>query len=131
MPTSEKCGGYDPENLDAKGPTDAMSMTNAAFSAQDWFKALCEKAGLKEATAAQASKYRRGFGIAKATEQGKDPSSLKEKASAEEQSDAQRIQGAFKGGNIMDYGPYSQYNHEPSPHPKTKMLPPAFQKRQI
>ena len=46
-----------------------MDMSNAAFAATDSFVAACAKAGV-EPTAAQASKYRRGFGIAYTTEHG-------------------------------------------------------------
>jgi hypothetical protein len=96
-----------------------MSMSNAAFSAQDWFKALCDKAGLKEATAAQASKYRRGFGIAYTTSKNKTlGSKVDENKGPDELADAQRTQGG-KPSRINDYGPYSAtpWNNKPAPHP--------------
>lgn len=97
-----------------------MSMSNAAFSAQDWFKELCSKAGLKEATAAQASKYRRGYGIAYSTSQGKPlGSKVNEKKGSDEAMDAQRASSGWKSAKINDYGPYSSTpkNNKPAPHP--------------
>lgn len=46
-----------------------MDMCNKAYCAVPEFIAACEKAGIKP-TSAQASKYRRGFGIAYTTQHG-------------------------------------------------------------
>jgi len=99
-----------------------MSMSNAAFSAQDWFKELCSKAGLKDASAAQASKYRRGYGIAYTTSKNKAVGSrIDECRGSDESLEAQRVQTGWKSAKINDYGPFSPTpkNNKPAPHPST------------
>lgn len=100
-------------------------MNNAGYSTEPHFVKACEAAGIP-ATAAQASKYRRGYGLAFTTEKGFAAGSrVQEKAS--ELSEAQAAGG--KPGVINDYGPYSTtpWNQKPNPHPKTKMVPVMLQ----
>jgi hypothetical protein len=97
-------------------------MSNAAYSTEAHFKAACEKAGIP-ATTAQASKYRRGYGLAFTTEHGyKTGSKVHEKTNSEALQ-CQRADG--KAGKINDYGPYSATpnNQNPAPLPKPKAQP--------
>lgn len=76
-------------------------MTNAAFSTEPKFVAACEAAGIP-ATTAQASKYRRKFGLAYTHEHGYTKGSRINEVSGD--SSAQRGTGNYKP---MLAGPYS------------------------
>lgn len=102
-----------------------MTMSNAAFSTEPQFKAACEKAkevfGLDiQPTAAQASKYRRGFGAAYNAEHGQPLGAKVNMRQRPEAQESQRTTG--NPGKICDYGPYSATprNQKPAPHPGSK-----------
>jgi hypothetical protein len=95
-------------------------MSNAGYSTEAHFKAACEKAGIPP-TAAQASKYRRGYGLAFTTEHGYPVGSKVHQKANPEALECQQSSG--KTGKINDYGPYSSTpnNQNPAPLPKPKV----------
>lgn len=102
-----------------------MTMSNAAFSTEPKFVAACEKAkevfGITvKPTAAQASKYRRGYGVAYNAERGQALGSRIDAHDRPETLEASRSTG--KPSKINDYGPYSATprNNKPAPHPVAK-----------
>ena len=97
-------------------------MDNKAYSTEPQFVAACAKAreafGLSlEPSAAQASKYRRGFGAAYNAEHGRPAGSKVDmKGTRPEALEAQRATGRVKA---QEYGPYSASpNRAPSPKKK-------------
>lgn len=102
-----------------------MTMSNAEFSTEPQFVAACQKAnqafGLDiKPTAAQASKYRRGFGAAYNAEHGQELGSRVMVRQRPEASEAQSSSAAL--GKINDYGPFSPTprNQKPAPLPVKK-----------
>ena len=97
-----------------------MTMSNAAYSTEAHFKAACQKAkevfGLDiQPTAAQASKYRRGFGAAYNAEYNQTLGSRVGFKERPEVVELNRASG--KPGKIMDYGPYSATPNNQKPAP--------------